>query len=96
VDEGPLVERGQELERSHVVRQAGELRLSQPEEVERLGVGTRQFKRLVRGWKQDGAASLVSHQRGVASYNRLADEERTRIKGLLTETWEDCGPTLVG
>ena len=43
------------LERSHVVRQAVEDRLSQQEGAERLGIGVRQFKRLVRTWKRDGA-----------------------------------------
>ena len=42
------------LERSHVVRQAVEDRLSQQEGAERLGIGVRQFKRLVRTWKRAG------------------------------------------
>lgn len=85
---------GQERERSHVVRQAAEHRLSQQEGAERLGIGVRQFKRLVRGWKQDGAAGLVSRQRGPASHNRLADAQRSLITGLLKEKYEDFGPTL--
>ena len=92
--EGLLVMSGKELERSHVVRQAAELHLSQQEGAERLEISVRQFKRLVRAWKQDGAAGLVSRQRGSVSHNRLADGPRTRILGLLKEKYEDFGPTL--
>jgi hypothetical protein len=46
--EGLLLMSGQERERSHVVRQAVEHRLSQQEGAERLGIGVRQFKRLIR------------------------------------------------
>ena len=46
---GLLLMSGQERERSHVVRQAVEHHLSQQEGAERLGIGVRQFKRLVRG-----------------------------------------------
>jgi transposase len=83
-----------ERERSHVVRQAIECRLSQQEGAERLGIGVRQFKRLVRAWKRDGAAGLVSRQRGQPSHNRLADAQRSRVLALLKEKYEDFGPTL--
>jgi transposase len=49
--------------RAHVVRQAMECGLSQQEAAERLGIGVRQFKRLVRAWKQDGTSGLVSPTR---------------------------------
>jgi transposase len=94
VAEGLLLMSCQERDGSHVVRQAVEHHLSQQEGAERLGVSIRQFKRLVRAWKQDGAAGLMSRQRGHASHNRLADAERSRIMGLLAEKYEDFGPTL--
>jgi transposase len=94
VAKGLLLMSGRERDRSHVVRQAVEHHLSQQEGAERLGIGVRQFKRLVRAWKRDGAAGLVSRQRGGASHNRLADERRTGIMELLAEKYEDFGPTL--
>jgi hypothetical protein len=54
----------------------------------------RQFKRLVRAWHQDGAAGLVSLQRGRASHNRMAATLRSRILMLLAKKYEDFGPTL--
>ena len=92
--EGLLLMSDRERERSHVVRQTIECRLSQQEGAERLDIGVRQFKRLVRAWKQEGAAGLVSRQRGQPSHNRLAEDLRGRIEMLLGEKYEDFGPTL--
>ena len=92
--EGLLTMSVVELERSHVVRQAVEERLSQREGAERLGIGVRQFKRLVRAWKQDGTLGLVSRRRGRASHNRLTDGARSEIVRLLKEKYEDFGPAL--
>jgi transposase len=61
---------------------------------ERLGIGARQFRRLVVRWKRDGAAGLVSWQRGRLSHNRLPDEARDRIIALLRDKYPDLGPTL--
>ena len=91
---GLLLMSVQERDRSHVVRLAAEHQLSQQEGAERLGIGVRQFKRLVRAWHQDGAAGLVSLQRGRASHNRMAAALRSRILVLLAEKYEDFGPTL--
>ena len=83
-----------ERERSHLVRQTQEKRLSQRQASERLGIGVRQFKRLVHSWKRQGDAGLVSRQRGRASNNRLAPRERERIAALLRDKYPDFGPTL--
>ena len=45
-----------ERDRAHVIRQTQEKQLRQREAAERLGIGVRQFKRLVRSWKQQGDA----------------------------------------
>ncbi len=63
VAERLLLMSGLERDRSHIVRQAVEHYLSQQEGAERRGISVRQFKRLVRAWKHDGAAGLVSRQR---------------------------------
>ncbi|HEV2041890.1 MAG TPA: ISNCY family transposase [Casimicrobiaceae bacterium] len=83
-----------ERERSHLVRQTQEKHLSQRQASERLGIGIRQFKRLVQSWKQQGDAGLVSRQRGRASNNRLAPGDRDRIALLLRGKYPDFGPTL--
>ncbi len=52
-------------------------RLSRREGADRLGIGVRQFKRLVRARKQGGASGLASRQRGQLSHNRLYDGQWT-------------------
>jgi transposase len=83
-----------ERERSHLVRQTRAKQLSQRQASERLGIGVRQFKRLVRSWRQHGDAGLVSRQRGIPSNNRLSPSERERIAELLRDKYADFGPTL--
>lgn len=84
----------EERERSHLVRQTRDKQLSQRQASERLEIGVRQFKRLVRCWKHGGDAGLVSRQRGKPSNNRLALGERDRIAALLRDKYPDFGPTL--
>ena len=83
-----------ERERSHLVRQCVEGRLGQREASERLGIGLRQFKRLVRSWRQDGDAGLVSRQRGRPSNRRLNDVRRAEIAVLLKGRYSGFGATL--
>lgn len=92
--EGCLLMSADERNRSHLIRETVEKKLRQREAAERLGVSTRQFKRLVRAWKQDGDAGLVSRQRGQPSNRRLAAETVRQIEQQLRETYPDFGPTL--
>ena len=92
--EGCLPMSAEERERSHLIRQTVEKTLRQKEAAERLGIGERQFKRLVRAWKRHGDGGLVNRQRGRASNNRLTAATRGRIEQLLGETYGDFGPTL--
>ena len=92
--DGDLLMSASERERLHVVRQAVEGGLGQREGSARLGIGVRQFKRLVRAWRGAGDGGLLSRRRGRASPNRLAAGPRARIAGLLREKYADFGPTL--
>lgn len=94
MDEGYLSMSGRERDRSHLIRQTIEKTLSQRDAAHRLGIGLRQFKRLVRAWKQRGDAGLLNRQRGQASHNRLPEATRLRIEQLLRESYPDFGPTL--
>jgi transposase len=85
---------GEERERGCLVRQAVEGRLSQREAAERLGIGVRQFKRLVRAWRAGGDPGLVSRQRGRPSHRRLPDDLRQQLSDLLREKYADFGATL--
>jgi transposase len=94
MSEGYLLMSTGERDRSHLIRRTIEKSLRQREAAERLGLGLRQFKRLVRAWKRNGDAGLVSRQRGRTANNRMAEATRLRIERLLRETYSDFGPTL--
>jgi transposase len=81
-------------ERACLVRQAVRGELGQREASERLGIGVRQFKRLVRAWRSQGDAGLVSRQRGRPSHRRMSAAVRGRIEALLREKYADFGATL--
>ena len=89
-----LLMSGSERERAFLVRQAVEGLVSQREASERLGISVRQFKRLLRAWRSDGDAGLVSRQRGRPSHRRMSEALRTRIGDLLKEKYADFGATL--
>jgi hypothetical protein len=59
-----------------------------------IGLQRRQVFRLLRGLKQDGAASLLSKRRGKPSNHRLPDEVRTLALSIVRDRYADFGPTL--
>jgi transposase len=91
---GVLAMSASERERACLVRQAVRGELSQREGAQRLGIGVRQFKCLVRAWRSQGDAGLVSRQRGRASHRRMSEAARARIEALLREKYVDFGATL--
>ena len=92
--EGILGMSASERDRASLVRRHVEEGLSQREASERLGIGVRQFKRLVRDWRREGDAGMMSRQRGRPSNNRLAPDRRAEITALLQGKYEGFGPTL--
>jgi hypothetical protein len=61
---------------------------------ERMGLRRRQVFRLVKAFRQRGAASLVSCRRGRLSNNRLPKAVRDLAMAIVTERYADFGPTL--
>jgi transposase len=59
-----------------------------------LDLSTRQIKRLLRAYRQQGAAGLVSKHRGRKANNRLAEEVKRKALNLLKTKYQGFGPTL--
>jgi len=72
--------------------QSGRLRVS--DACVLIGLQRRQVFRLLRGLKQDGAASLLSKRRGKPSNHQLPAEVRTLALSIVRERYADFGPTL--
>ena len=63
-----------ELSRLEVMQRLSRKHMSQKEAGRILGLSTRQIKRLLRAYRQKGAAGLVSKHRGRKGNNHLPDE----------------------
>jgi transposase len=85
---------GKERDRGHVIRLVVEKKLLQRDAADRLGIGERQVIRLVKLWRKEGDAGLVSKHRGRVSPQRMAAGTREKIEALLREKYPDFGATL--
>lgn len=85
---------GIERDRLCLVRLYADGGIRQREAAERLGLGVRQFKRLVSRQKASGDIGLISRQRGRPSNNRLSPEVRLRLTALLRDKYPGFGATL--
>jgi hypothetical protein len=72
--------------------QSGRLRVS--DACVLIGLQRRQVFRLLRGLKQEGAASLLSKRRGKPSNHRLPAEVRALALSIVRERYSDFGPSL--
>jgi len=57
-------------------------------------VSVRQVKRLLRRYREDGAAGLASRHRGKRPNNAIAQATREAILALVRSHYADFGPTL--
>ena len=83
-----------ELERLKCVQGVvdGQLRLYQA--AERLGLTTRQMRRLVRRYEQEGPVGLISRHRNRPGNRRLKAPVADQAFGIVRELYADFGPTL--
>jgi transposase len=84
----------EELSRLEVMERLDERRMRQRTAGEVLGVSVRQVKRLLRAYRCEGAAGLVSKQRGKPSHHQLDAETVQAALDLLKGRYADFGPTL--
>ena len=83
-----------ELERLEVIGRVVERRLTQWKAADQLGLSLRHVERLCRAFRANGAAGLVSRQRGHRSNRRLAAALREQVVDLVRDRYTDFGPTL--
>ena len=83
-----------EAKKAQVLELLKEHKISQQEASKRLGITTRQVRRLTKRYQASGLAGLVSKKRGRASNRRLNDTIRTMAIDLIGTHYRDFGPTL--
>ena len=83
-----------ELSRLEVMQKLSEKRMSQKEAGEILHLGKRQIKRLLKSYRKQGAAGLVSKHRGRKGNNHLSENVKKQGLNLLRTKYQGFGPTL--
>jgi transposase len=83
-----------ELDRYKVIQDVADGALRPWRAAERLGLTTRQVRRLVARLREHGPSGLVSARRSKLSNNRLDAAMADRALAIIRERYADFGPTL--
>jgi hypothetical protein len=83
-----------ELDRLKCIQGLIDGQLKQYAVAARLGLTTRQVRRLARRYEQQGPIGLISRLRDRPSNRRLKSEIAEHAFGILRSTYADFGPTL--
>jgi len=83
-----------EIDRLEIVQLVITKRLSVTKAAEQCGVSRSWMSQIVNAYKRDGASALASGRRGKPANNRMSQELRDRVCGLVREYYSDFGPTL--
>ncbi|MEM5382648.1 helix-turn-helix domain-containing protein [Paraburkholderia phymatum] len=83
-----------ELDRYKVIQDVADGVLRLWRAAERLGLTTRQIRRLVGRLREHGPGGLVSGRRSKPSNNRLDTATADRVLAIIRERYADFGPTL--
>ncbi|SAJ62608.1 integrase catalytic subunit [Burkholderia multivorans] len=83
-----------ELDRFKVIQDVADGKLKPWRAAERLGLTTRQIRRLVGRLREHGPQGLVSQRRAKPSNNRLDAVTADRALSIIRERYTDFGPTL--
>lgn len=68
--------------------------MTQAEAASLLGCSSRHIRRLLARYRKEGDSALVHRARGRTSNRRLPDELRERTVAIISEHYEDFGPTF--
>jgi transposase len=83
-----------ELERAEIISACARGTLSAGVAAKRLEISTRQVRRLLKRFAEEGAAGMKSRRRGRPSNNQLPPGVAQKALQLIREHYADFGPTL--
>ena len=83
-----------ELSRLEVLRDLDEKRLKTKAAGQLLGLERRQVFRLLKAYRKEGPAGLISKRRGRSSNRRKPETVRNQTLSIIREQYWDFGPTL--
>lgn len=83
-----------EQSRSEVMRLYAEGYIKQKEAARRMGLSTRQVRRIARDYRQHGCKALVHGSRGRVSNRKIREETKQQALALVKQHYPDFGPTF--
>jgi hypothetical protein len=83
-----------EMTRLEVLRDLDQCRLTTDAATQLLGLERRQVFRLLKAYRTEGPAGLISRRRGRASNRRKPEAVRTEALSIIRAHYWDFGPTL--
>jgi transposase len=83
-----------ELTRLEVLRDLDQHRLTTTAAAQLLGLERRQVYRLLKAYRAEGPAGLISKRRGRPSNRRKPEELRIEALSIIRKRYWDFGPTL--
>jgi Homeodomain-like domain len=83
-----------ELDRVKCIQAVVDGELQAIKAAERLGITTRQLRRLTQRYRTEGPVGLISRACNRLSNNRLDSDLEHRIASILRASYADFGPTL--
>ncbi|MDQ6980761.1 MAG: ISNCY family transposase [Ghiorsea sp.] len=84
----------QEQSRSEVKRLYIEGHIRQKSAAKRMGISTRQTRRIAKAYRQHGVTALIHGNRGTVSNRKIRDEIKLRCLALVRSHYHDFGPTF--
>lgn len=83
-----------EEKRAQILDQLKGHQLSQQDAAKRLGITTRQVRRLSKRYQEEGLSGLVSKKLGKASNRKMDEAACAAAMNLIGTHYRDFGPTL--
>ncbi len=92
--EGSITMSHREVDRLSVIQSVISKQIRQVDAARQLSLSTRQIKRLVRRYRDQGAAGLVSARRGQRANNAIPDAIRLEVMEVVRTLYHDFSPTF--
>lgn len=91
---GYIIMSTKEAERINVMENLMAKHIKQKHAAKQLNISTRQVRRILKRYNQDGKIGLVHRNRGRMSNRKIPDAQKEKIISLIKEYYPDFGPTF--
>jgi transposase len=91
---GLLTMSRKEIKRVTVLQQVMDKRIKQKEAAKQLKLSTRQIKRLIKNFRKEGEAGIISKHRGRPGNRGNTEDFKEKVKELIQRHYSDFGPML--